>query len=80
MPSTRPAGLPGTIRHWIGGEATDSADGRTFDVSDPASNTVYAQAAAGGRPDVDRAVAAARAAFPAWSRLSNRARATTLHR
>ncbi|MDX6353024.1 MAG: 5-carboxymethyl-2-hydroxymuconic-semialdehyde dehydrogenase [Streptomyces sp.] len=80
MPSTRPAGLPGTIRHWIGGEATDSADGRTFDVSDPASNTVYAQAAAGSRPDVDRAVAAARAAFPAWSRLSNRARATTLHR
>ncbi|MFD4524134.1 5-carboxymethyl-2-hydroxymuconate semialdehyde dehydrogenase [Streptomyces sp. NPDC058470] len=80
MPSTRPAGLPGTIRHWIGGEAVDSTDGRTFEVIDPVSNTGYAQAAAGGPPDVDRAVAAARSAFPAWSGLSNRARATALNR
>ncbi|MFE2040317.1 5-carboxymethyl-2-hydroxymuconate semialdehyde dehydrogenase [Streptomyces sp. NPDC059477] len=76
----RPTGLPDAIRHWIGGTLLDSADGRTFEVADPVSNTAYARAAAGGAADVDRAVAAARAAFPAWSRLSNRARATVLHR
>ncbi|MBC3993789.1 5-carboxymethyl-2-hydroxymuconate semialdehyde dehydrogenase, partial [Streptomyces sp. AC563] len=43
----RPADLPTRIRHWIGGELTDSADGRTFPVSDPVSNAPYATAAAG---------------------------------
>ncbi|MFG1672411.1 5-carboxymethyl-2-hydroxymuconate semialdehyde dehydrogenase [Streptomyces sp. Y7] len=72
--------LPSDIRHWIGGELVDSADGRTFDVSDPVSNTVYAQAARGSAADVDRAVTAARAAFPAWSGISNRERANVLYR
>ncbi|PZT77579.1 MULTISPECIES: 5-carboxymethyl-2-hydroxymuconate semialdehyde dehydrogenase [unclassified Streptomyces] len=76
----RPQDLPEQIRHWIGGELLDSADGRTFPVSDPVSNTPYATAAAGDRADVDRAVAAARAAFPAWSRLGNRERARVLYR
>ncbi|MFK0281348.1 5-carboxymethyl-2-hydroxymuconate semialdehyde dehydrogenase [Streptomyces sp. NPDC090499] len=76
----RPTGVPETIRHWIGGELLDAADARTFEVIDPVSNSPYTKAAAGGTEDVDRAVAAARAAFPAWSRLSNRARATTLNR
>jgi 5-carboxymethyl-2-hydroxymuconic-semialdehyde dehydrogenase len=80
MSSTRPAGLPDTILHWIGGEAADSADGRTFEVTDPASNTTYARAAAGGPRDVDRAVTAARAAFLPWSKLSNRERAVVLYR
>ncbi|WP_330241447.1 5-carboxymethyl-2-hydroxymuconate semialdehyde dehydrogenase [Streptomyces sp. NBC_00525] len=76
----RPQDLPERIRHWIGGELLDSADGRTFPVSDPVSNTPYATAAAGDRADVDRAVSAARAAFPAWSRLGNRERARVLYR
>ncbi|GGO80195.1 5-carboxymethyl-2-hydroxymuconate semialdehyde dehydrogenase [Wenjunlia tyrosinilytica] len=80
MSPTCPDGLPRAIRHWIGGAAADSADGCTFEVTDPVSNTPYAHAAAGGRPDVDRAVAAARSAFPAWSALGNRARATVLTR
>ncbi|CAL9335143.1 5-carboxymethyl-2-hydroxymuconate semialdehyde dehydrogenase [Streptomyces sp. enrichment culture] len=75
-----PEHLPSVIRHWIGGELVDSADGRTFDVADPVSNTVYAQAAAGGTADIDRAVTAARTVFPAWSGLSNRERATVLNR
>lgn len=78
--TTTPEGLPPVIRHWIGGDLTDASDGRTFDVSDPVTNAVYAQAAAGGPADIDRAVAAAKAAFPAWSRLSNRERARTLYR
>ncbi|MFE4668253.1 5-carboxymethyl-2-hydroxymuconate semialdehyde dehydrogenase [Streptomyces sp. NPDC056716] len=76
----RPTGLPDAIRHWIGGTLLDSADGRTFEVADPVSNTAYARAAAGAAADVDRAVAAARAAFPAWAGLSSRQRATVLHR
>ncbi|MEU6375444.1 5-carboxymethyl-2-hydroxymuconate semialdehyde dehydrogenase [Streptomyces sp. NPDC046909] len=75
-----PENLPSVIRHWIGGELVDAADGRTFDVSDPVSNTVYAQAARGTSADVDRAVAAARTAFPGWAGLSNRARTTILYR
>jgi 5-carboxymethyl-2-hydroxymuconic-semialdehyde dehydrogenase len=78
--STIPSQFPSTIRHWIGGLCVDSADGRTFDVCDPVSNTPYAAAAAGGSRDIDRAVAAAHAAFPAWSALGNRERATVLGR
>ncbi|MFF3372169.1 5-carboxymethyl-2-hydroxymuconate semialdehyde dehydrogenase [Streptomyces sp. NPDC002680] len=77
---TTPDHLPSVIRHWIGGELVDATDGRTFEVAEPVSDTVYARAARGSATDVDRAVAAARAAFPAWSRLSNRARATVLYR
>ncbi|MFD7061216.1 5-carboxymethyl-2-hydroxymuconate semialdehyde dehydrogenase [Streptomyces sp. NPDC059906] len=83
--STNPAGhrpddLPERIRHWIGGALLDSADGRTFPVCDPVSNSPYATAAAGGRADVERAVTAARTAFPAWSKLGNRERARLLYR
>jgi 5-carboxymethyl-2-hydroxymuconic-semialdehyde dehydrogenase len=75
-----PENLPQVIRHWIGGEHVDAADGRTFDVSDPVRNSVYTQAARGSAADVDQAVAAARDAFPGWARLSNRARASVLYR
>ncbi|MFE4831174.1 5-carboxymethyl-2-hydroxymuconate semialdehyde dehydrogenase [Streptomyces sp. NPDC056672] len=76
----QPAGLPDTIRHWIGGALVDSADGATFEVADPVSNVPYARAAAGGPADIDRAVNAARAAFDAWADLSNRDRADILVR
>ncbi|WP_189327408.1 aldehyde dehydrogenase family protein, partial [Streptomyces flaveus] len=78
--STTPEHLPTVIRHWIGGALVDAADGRTFDVADPVSNTAYAQAARGSVADVDRAVSAARVAFPEWAGLSNRARAGVLYR
>ncbi|QKG18426.1 5-carboxymethyl-2-hydroxymuconate semialdehyde dehydrogenase [Actinomadura verrucosospora] len=78
--SPRPAGLPDRIRHWIGSAPADSAGGAVFDVADPVSNAPYAVVAAGGPADVDRAVAAAKAAFPAWSGLGNRERATVLTR
>ncbi|MFJ6893232.1 aldehyde dehydrogenase family protein [Streptomyces hokutonensis] len=77
---TTPEGLPAFIPHWIGGEPVPSADARTFEVSDPVSNQPYAEAARGATADIDRAVTAARAAFPAWSTLANRARATVLNR
>ncbi|NNN29706.1 5-carboxymethyl-2-hydroxymuconate semialdehyde dehydrogenase [Streptomyces sp. S3(2020)] len=76
----RPAGLPTTIGHWIGGDTVPSADGRTFDVLDPVSNQPYATAARGGAEDVARAVAAAKEAFPVWSGYANRQRAQVLNR
>src|SRR3954447_22040862 len=47
----------------IGGQAVDAAEGRTFEITNPATGRVIATAPLGGREDVDRAVAAARKAF-----------------
>ncbi|MGQ4435893.1 MULTISPECIES: aldehyde dehydrogenase family protein [unclassified Streptomyces] len=55
---------------FIGGEFVDAADGATFDTIDPHDGSVLAQVAEARREDVDRAVAAARKAFPHWSRMS----------
>ncbi len=77
-----PADLPERIRHYIDGKHVDSVDGATFDVLDPVTNDVYLSAAAGGKADVDAAVAAARRAFREgpWPRMLQRERARVLHR
>jgi 5-carboxymethyl-2-hydroxymuconic-semialdehyde dehydrogenase len=77
-----PDGLPGELKHYIGGELVDSVSGKTFDVLDPVSNTPYVTAAAGQAEDVDRAVAAARQAFTEgpWPRMLPRARARVLNK
>ncbi|RQW97104.1 aldehyde dehydrogenase family protein [Micromonospora inaquosa] len=65
--------------HWIGGETvTGSAD--TLPVVNPATGQVVAETPAGTAADVDRAVAAARAAFPAWSATTPQHRADVLRR
>ena len=51
--------IPEKILHFIGGKLVPSVSGGTFDVADPATNQVYAQAAAGDSGDVDKAVEAA---------------------
>lgn len=52
---------------WIGGEETASLGSQWRDVHNPARReTVIARVPAGTVEDVDRAVSAARAAFPAW--------------
>jgi 5-carboxymethyl-2-hydroxymuconic-semialdehyde dehydrogenase len=74
--------VPSKIEHFIGGRHVPGADGATFDIADPVSNQVYAQAAAGGPADIDRAVAAAREAFESgpWPTLAARARARVLNK
>ena len=52
-----------TAQMIVGGQPVDAADGQTFDVVDPADGSVIATVPQGGREDVDRAVAAAQAAF-----------------
>ena len=54
------------LRNYIDGEFRDAADGRTTDVVNPAIGEAYATAPLSAAADVDAAMAAAEAAFPAW--------------
>ncbi|MCY0930561.1 gamma-aminobutyraldehyde dehydrogenase [Streptomyces sp. H27-H1] len=54
------------LRNYIGGEFKDAADGRTTEVVNPATGEAYATAPLSGQADVDAAMAAAAAGFPAW--------------
>jgi len=58
----------------IDGAARPARSGARITVLDPATGTPLAEVAAAGPEDIDDAVAAARAAQPAWSRLSPRQR------
>ena len=60
---------------YIDGEWVDAADGARLESINPASGEVWATAAVAGEAEVNRAVAAAKAAFPAWSALSANERA-----
>ncbi|WP_431796456.1 CoA-acylating methylmalonate-semialdehyde dehydrogenase [Microbacterium enclense] len=53
------------IHHHVNGEARGAAE-RTGDVFDPATGAVQAQVAFASTAEVDEAIAAAKAAFPAW--------------
>ena len=63
---------------WIDGEFTDGATGQTLQVVDPATEEVVDVVPKGGPLDVDRAVAAAKRAFPGWKRTPALARAEML--
>ncbi|MCM1947713.1 MULTISPECIES: gamma-aminobutyraldehyde dehydrogenase [Streptomyces] len=54
------------LRNYIDGEFRDAADGRTIEVTNPATGEVYATSPLSGQADVDAAMEAAAAAFPAW--------------
>ncbi len=68
------------LPHWIDGKARAPANGRWLDVFDPAAGKPFAQVADGDASDVQAAVAAAQAAFPAWSKLPNTERARWLEK
>ena len=55
------------IQHFINGQRTNVSSARTQDVFNPATGAVTGQVMLGSRSDVDAAVAAAKAAFPAWA-------------
>jgi aldehyde dehydrogenase (NAD+) len=54
-------------RLYIGGEFVDGLAGGTIEVINPADGTVLASVAEARAEDIDRAVLAARRAFPGWS-------------
>jgi acyl-CoA reductase-like NAD-dependent aldehyde dehydrogenase len=57
-----------TVQHHIGGQWVDSEGGDSYDDLDPYTGDVVARVAAGTRADAHKAVEAAAAAFPAWSK------------
>ncbi len=69
-----------TGRLWIGGRWVDAAQGRTFGVRNPATGEQVGTAADAASEDVEKAVEAAHAAFPAWSAKTARARADVLRK
>ncbi len=67
-----------TFKNVINGELVDSLSGETYDVIDPTTGEVYAQAPMSGADDVDRAYAAAAAAFEGWGEATPQDRGNTL--
>jgi acyl-CoA reductase-like NAD-dependent aldehyde dehydrogenase len=65
-------GLRTPIRHqlFIGGRFVDAESGETLATLNPHDNSVIAEVAMAGKADIDKAVAAAQKAFPAWSRMA----------
>jgi acyl-CoA reductase-like NAD-dependent aldehyde dehydrogenase len=64
----------------IGGERTAAAEGRTFDVTNPATGSHLATVAEAGVEDVGRAVAAAGRAYEKWGAMSPVSRGRVMHR
>lgn len=64
----------------IGGQWVQSEAGKLFPVYDPSTETVIAEAPDCGPADVDRAVAAARAAFEPWAQTTGQDRGRILFR
>jgi 5-carboxymethyl-2-hydroxymuconic-semialdehyde dehydrogenase len=70
------------IQHFIDNRFVPSANGRTFDTLNPATNQPIAQAASGSATEIDQAVKAARKAFDdgPWPKMSPEERGKYLRR
>jgi len=66
------------LQHWIDGRSVPGTSGRTGQVFDPATGAQAAEVDLASSAEVDAAVAAARAAFPAWRDTSLSRRAEVL--
>ncbi|MET7987775.1 MULTISPECIES: aldehyde dehydrogenase [unclassified Streptomyces] len=71
------AGVAVDTRHWIGGERVASA--HTFTDVSPIDGSVLGEISRGTEREAAAAVAAAKAAFPAWAATSRAERARFLH-
>src|SRR5688500_7588307 len=67
-----------TFQNFVNGEYVDAASGETYDVLDPSTGEVYARAPLSGTEDVDRAYAAADAAFEQWGNTTPKERSEAL--
>src|SRR5690606_8235509 len=69
------------IKHFINGEYVSSSKGKTFEDRNPANGELIALVHEGGQEEVDRAVAAARAALEGeWGRMPVERRMALLHK
>src|SRR6266516_4332114 len=69
----------GAFGLYVGGRWVPGQDGRSFDVINPATRATLTRVVQAGAADVSAAVAAARAALPAWADLTGHARARHLY-
>ncbi|MEJ8281686.1 CoA-acylating methylmalonate-semialdehyde dehydrogenase [Pseudonocardia spirodelae] len=58
--------LAKTLTHWVAGRPAEGTSGRTSEVTDPATGEVTAHLPLASDAEAAAAVAAAKAAFPAW--------------
>jgi acyl-CoA reductase-like NAD-dependent aldehyde dehydrogenase len=65
---------------WIGGEWVEAASGKTFNTYNPANGDIIAEVPLAEKSDVDKAVAAARKAFPSWRRKTQEDRSAAVAR
>jgi acyl-CoA reductase-like NAD-dependent aldehyde dehydrogenase len=75
-----PSGLLTEGTHLVGGEWIPARSGETIEVINPATQEVLLRVPRGSADDIDAAVQAAAAAFPAWRDTSPAARAEALYR
>jgi betaine-aldehyde dehydrogenase len=73
------SGLDGVGSCFIAGRRVDGTSGERLDLSDPSNGEALTTLALAGPADVDAAVAAAKAAFPSWSRATPGQRSAALH-
>lgn len=66
------------IKHWIDGK--EVASDETFTNYNPATNQAIGEVASGGQREIDLAVAAAKKAFPKWSKTPAKERARLMRR
>ena len=72
--------LDATYNLYIGGKWVPASDGRTFETKNPATGEVLSVCAEATKDDVDAAVQAAWAAFPAWRDMQTAERAAILEK
>src|SRR5579863_3316977 len=72
--------MPDSTKFYINGEWVAPIERRLFDVINPATEEPIAQISMGSAADVDRAVKAAKAAFPSYSRTSREERLAMLQK
>jgi len=80
MQTIQPPTAVTEIGHFIGGKRVAGTSGRTGDVFNPATGALSGRVAFASGAEVDAAVAAAAAAFPAWADLPPSRRATVMFR
>jgi aldehyde dehydrogenase (NAD+) len=61
-------------QHYVNGAWVDPLEPKLLDVVDPSTEEAFTKIAVGGAKDVDRAVAAAKAAFPSFARTTRKDR------
>lgn len=68
------------VPHLINGQHTQSVNGATFDNITPIDNSMIGKVAAGDAADIERAAAAAKAAFAPWRKMPAKQRRDLLHK